>query len=178
MSDVRESRLRSAEELKAEFDGAFARAIDAEDARRRTEDFLAITVDEDRYVLRISEIAGLYVDRKIVPLIRERRALLGLASFRNVLAPVYDLRVLLGHSPHAPPRWFVLVRAAEPVALAFDGLEAQIRVDVANVTADVAATDRFVAGAVAFEGKTRPLVAMTSVLAALGDASESERTSR
>ncbi|MEO8796627.1 MAG: chemotaxis protein CheW [Polyangiaceae bacterium] len=177
MSAARETRLRSAEELKAEFDAGFALAADA-GRNAVTEDFLAIRIGEDAFALRLSEIAGLYVDRKIVPLLCERRALLGLATFRNVLAPVYDLRVLLGYSPQKPPRWFVLVRAAEPIALAFDGLDAQIRVGVGSISEGSSQADRFIVGAVAFEGSSRPLVAMTSVLAALGDASESERTDR
>ncbi len=177
MSAARETRLRSAEELKADFDAGFALAADA-GREVVTEDFLAIRIGEDAYALRLAEIAGLYVDRKIVPLIRERRALLGLATFRNVLAPVYDLRILFGYSPQRAPRWFVLVRAAEPIALAFDGLDAQIRVGVGSVSAEPSQVDRFVVGAVAFQGTSRSLVAMTSVLAALGDASESERTAR
>lgn len=177
MSAARELRLRTAEELKADFDAGFALAADA-GGDVITEDFLAIRIGEDPYVLRLSEIAGLYVDRKIVPLIREHRALLGLATFRTVLAPVYDLRILLGHAGQEAPRWFVLVRAAEPIALAFDDLEAQIRVRAGSVSEGPSQADRFVVGAVAFEGKPCPLVAMTSVLAALGDASEFERTDR
>ena len=121
----------SAEDLRREFDAAFARppASGIEDEER----LLAVRVGGDRYAIRLAEIAALHADRTIVPLPSPLPELLGLAAFRGDLAPVYDLAALLGHARRAEPRWLVLSRSTPPVGLAFDVFDAQLVVRTARI---------------------------------------------
>ncbi len=122
------SERQTAATLKREFDGAFA-ALPSSIAA--TEDFLAIRVAGDRYAVALAEVAGLHADRKVVPLPSRAPDLLGVAGLRGVLAPVYDLRLLLGYAGGSTPRWLLLTRA-DSVGLAFDQFEAHLRVDRAE----------------------------------------------
>jgi purine-binding chemotaxis protein CheW len=124
--------------LRREFDAAFAEA--ARDEKAGLIDFLSIRVAGDAYAVRLADVLGLHADRKVVRVPTRTRELLGVAGFRGVIAPVYDLRVLLGypvsaaHSTEAAPRWLILARGASPVALAFDRFEAQLRVEQSAVS--------------------------------------------
>ena len=82
--------------LRAAFDRSFAEAADA--GRAPHLDFLAIRVAGDPYALRLSEVASLHVDSKRVRAPSLLPELSGLASFRGVLTPVYDLAALLGYA--------------------------------------------------------------------------------
>jgi chemotaxis signal transduction protein len=83
-----------------------------------TEELLGIRLDTEAYALRLSEISGLFADRKIARIPGSAPAQLGIAGFRSEILPVYDLQALLGHRPTASARWLVLAAAA-PVAFAF-----------------------------------------------------------
>ena len=107
-----------AAELRQAFDRSFAKAPRDEEAP--TEAFLSIDAADDPYALRLAEISGLFVDKKVTPLPSGAPDLLGLASFRGVLVPIYDLRVLLGYPAGPRPRWLVLTTPKMPVGLAFD----------------------------------------------------------
>src|SRR4029079_4392633 len=82
--------------LRAEFDRGFALAPSAGGADG-LEGHLAIRVGGDSCAPRLADLLGVYVDRKIVPLPSSVPTLLGIASFRGVLIPVHDLRLLLGY---------------------------------------------------------------------------------
>ena len=118
-------------ELRAAFDRSFAEPARLDVAVR--EEFLAIRLATQAWAIRLSEIAGLFVDKKITRVPGGHAALLGIAGFRGAILPVYDLAIVLGHpregvaSVVATPRWLV-VAAAAPVALAFDAFERQLRV--------------------------------------------------
>lgn len=152
-------------------------AFDASFTSRQTleapalEDLLAIRVGSQPYALRMSEIAALHLDRKFVPLASHMSEMLGVAAFHGVLAPVFDLRVLLGY-PHGPtPRWAVLARTPDPLALAFDLFEAHLRVpaeDVFSETPEHKGTrQRHVRGAVRTADVVRPLIHVASIIEAL-----------
>jgi hypothetical protein len=115
----------SAESLKQTFDAAFAAppAVD----RQAAESFLALAIDAHAYAIRVREVTGLVVARKIVPIGSPIRGMLGLAGIRGDLVPVYSLPALLGYAQEdAAPRWFVLCRAAVQVALAFANFDGYV----------------------------------------------------
>lgn len=77
--------------------------------------------------LRLAEISALHVDLRIAAVPTPRRELVGVATVRNVVVPVYDLAQLLGdRGPGTASiglRWAVLVGAQDPIALAFETFE-------------------------------------------------------
>lgn len=125
MSDQPADLGGRAAELQAMFDSSFARARNFDDSP--TEDFLAIRLGAEPCAIRLAEITGLYADKPITRVPGRVAALLGIASFRGVILPVYDLAMLVGYPPSAAPRWLV-VAASVPVALAFDGFDQHLRI--------------------------------------------------
>jgi chemotaxis signal transduction protein len=114
-----------AAELRLAFDRAFAEPVRADTTLN--EDLLAIRVETQAFAIRLSEITGLFADKKITPVPGSHAALCGIAGFRGAVVPVYDLQILLGHSSASTPRWLVIAAAA-PVALAFEAFEGQLRI--------------------------------------------------
>lgn len=108
--------------LRADFDQAFATA--PREPGPDPTGMLAIRIAGEPYALRLAQIGGLHADRRIMGLPSPVPALRGVASFRGQIVPVYDLALLLGHTRSAAPRWLVLVRGAQALALAFDQFEA------------------------------------------------------
>ena len=122
----------TAEELRREFDAAFA----APSVARSTEvaSFLALRIGDDEYALRIEEIRGFSAARKILRLPSATHALLGLAGIRGVVLSVFSLRSLMGYArADERPRWFVLCGAAAPIALAFDDFDGYLEVPRSDV---------------------------------------------
>jgi chemotaxis signal transduction protein len=117
--------------LRREFDRSFAIARQA--VGTASENLLAVRIGGDRYAFRLSQIGALYADRPLTPLPSPVAELLGLASFRSELAPVYDLGALLGYGPRSTPRWLVLAAPPQPVGFAFDLFEAQVAVPVDRI---------------------------------------------
>ncbi len=156
----------SAAELREEFDRSFAAAPVV--ARVVFDGFLAIRVGGDPYAVRLSDIASLHHDRKVVPIQSAVPELLGLAAFRGIMAPVYDLRALLGYAGGPAPRW-LLLSGAPPVGLAFDLCEAHLRVARENVsgTETEGSIRRHLDGAVHGAEATRPIIRIASVLEAI-----------
>jgi len=116
---------RRAAELRAAFDRSFAAAA-AQAAP--SEAFLAIDVAGDPYALRLAEIAGLHADKAVTALPGSPPDLLGVAGFRGVLVPVYDLRALLGYAAGPPARWLAVARGKARVGLAFDRFDGHFAV--------------------------------------------------
>jgi len=113
--------------LRREFDAGFAEAPRSANAAQ--ENLLAIRVGPDGYALRIHDIGGLHVGKPIVPMPTPITELIGMAGFRGRAAPVYDLAGLLGYPLQSAPRWMVLARGPEPVALAFEKFEGRFSID-------------------------------------------------
>jgi purine-binding chemotaxis protein CheW len=111
--------------LRHDFDRAFAEPIRFD--TRSTEDLLAVRIGPQAYAIRLSEISGLFADKKITPVPGSHAALRGIAGFRGAIVPVYDLQTLLGHANAQTPRWLVIAACA-PIALAFEAFEGQLRV--------------------------------------------------
>jgi chemotaxis signal transduction protein len=173
------SRLAGrAAELRSAFDRAFATALRGDAVSKA--DLIAIRVGGEACAIRLSEVAGLFADRKITPVSGSKAALLGIAGFRGALLPVYSLAALLRGSASialtpraraATPalRWLV-VAAAAPLALAFDAFEGHLRVAAdairprqANQSAQQFAADFIRTGDI-----VRPVIALSSAIAALG----------
>jgi purine-binding chemotaxis protein CheW len=124
MSDASYVSERAAE-LRRDFDHAFAEPIRSDIASK--EILLGIRVGGQPYALRLAEAAGVHASKKITPVPGSSPALRGIAGFRGVLLPVFDLHILLSHSNGEAPRWLVVASAA-PVALTFSAFEGQLRV--------------------------------------------------
>jgi chemotaxis signal transduction protein len=154
--------------LREAFDRSFADSGQAATTQSIDESFLGIRVAEDPFALRLSEIAGLYLDRQIMPLPSPVRELLGISGFRGALAPVYHLGLLLGYPAGPPCRWLAVVRGDCLVALAFDLFETHLRIPADQVApADGAGTAGLVQGLIAAPRPVRPIVDVSSVMQAI-----------
>jgi purine-binding chemotaxis protein CheW len=166
MSNAPSSLADRAEDLRRAFDRSFA-----EEVRRdvvQTDDFLGVRIGSEPYALRLSEIAGLYVDRAVTRLPSGAPALLGFASFRGSIAPVYDLHLLLGRASAMTPRWLVAARGSS-VAFAFEMFERHLRVPRAGLVAhgDSQPSQPFIKEFASIDGLVRPIVHLPSVLDAI-----------
>lgn len=113
-------------ELRRVFDETFA-LPPPQPAQARTE-FALVVAGGQRYAIRMSELAGLEVNRKIVPMPEGPRGLLGLSAVQGQLIPVFELAVLLGAGARGgAPRWIALHRSQELVGLAFDEFQGSCR---------------------------------------------------
>jgi chemotaxis signal transduction protein len=117
--------MQRAAEMRRAFDRAFAEPVAFDETLK--ENFLAIRVGAQACAIRLSEIAGLFADKKVTRVPGGHKALRGIAGFRGSMLPVYDLQILLGLGETQAPRWLVIAKAA-PIALAFDVFERQLRV--------------------------------------------------
>jgi chemotaxis signal transduction protein len=125
MSETLSGITKRAAQLRLEFDATFAEPVRLDTTLK--EDLLAVRVDTQAFAIRLSEITGLFADKKVTPVPGGHPALRGVAGFRGAIVPVFDLQTLLGHGNAQAPRWLV-VAAAAPVALAFEVFEGQLRV--------------------------------------------------
>ena len=148
-------RLVTAAELRRQFDGEFASKRIVAPVLH---DMLAIRVAGHPYAVRLSELAGLYVDRKITPLPARRTDVLGLAGYRSGFVPVFDLARLLGHPAASGPRWLV-VAARAPIGFAFDQFDGHVRVEAEKIVS----TDGTEA-VLREPGLPRPLIAVTRLV--------------
>jgi purine-binding chemotaxis protein CheW len=160
--------LASAAALRRRFDESFARPAGSTAERR--EEMLAIRVAGEPYALRLSEVAGLRADLKIVPVPSPAGPLLGIVGVRGSMAPIYDLAALLGHPPVAAPRWVAFARAQQFVGLAFETFESYLCVAEDSLAADGAEepgtvrTRPQVRGTARAAGLLRPIIHMPSVV--------------
>ncbi len=118
--------------LREAFDASFAAPPRA--AESAPVDFLAVRIGGDSFALRLSETAGLFADRKVMPVPTTVAEFRGVSGFRGVLVPIYDLGALLGYPPSDAGRWLVLA-AGGMLAFAFDVFEGHIRVAADGITA-------------------------------------------
>ncbi len=83
------------------------------------------------YAIRLRDVRGLMGGRAIVAVPSPAPALLGIASVRSEIVPVYDLAGLLGggapDAGAAARPWLLLVHAPAPAALAFARFDGHAR---------------------------------------------------
>jgi purine-binding chemotaxis protein CheW len=165
MSNTAISISERARDLRRDFDRAFAEPIRGEPPQ---EDLLAISVGGQPYALRLQEIAGIFVDKKITSVPGSTAAQRGIAGFRGAILPVYDLQVLLGQSIAETARWLVIAAGA-PVALAFEVFERQLRVAPDDILPKSAGSETaaFAREFVRTRAHVRPVLHLPSVIAAI-----------
>jgi chemotaxis signal transduction protein len=163
MSDDRLRFSNQVAEMRDAFDRSFTEARPPEPPPE--EDLLAIQIGAKPYALRLSEISGLFSDRRITPLPGSAPTLLGLAGFRGAIVPVYDLAALLGHPPTETTRWLVTASGV-PVAFAFAVMVGYVRVAREAIVAQATAQDerRHVQEFARTPELVRPIVHLPSVL--------------
>ena len=133
------------------------------------EDLLSVRVGDDVFAIRLSEVTGLHADKKITRVPGGDPALLGIAGFRGAIHPVYGLAILLGRQVEVEPRWLVIAAAA-PVALAFDGFDGHVRVESETIRpCDASAKDQpYARDFVPVQQLVRPILHLPSILDATG----------
>jgi purine-binding chemotaxis protein CheW len=113
-------------ELRRAFDETFA--LPPPQRPQAQIEFVLVVAGGERYAIRMSELAGLEVNRKIVPLPGGPRGLLGLSAVQGQLIPVFELAALLGAGARGgAPRWLALHRSQELIGLAFDEFQGSRR---------------------------------------------------
>lgn len=150
-------------ELREAFDRSFAQTPIAEAVA--VESLLAIRVGLDPYVLRMTEVAGLFADKKVTRLPSPVSELSGIAGFRGAVLPVYDLASLLGYPRPASPRWLVVI-AVSPVALAFEEFDGYVthREEAIAQEPQTGTRGGHVREVVQAGGFVRPVISLASVL--------------
>lgn len=148
--------------LREDFDASFARLPPSVESE--LVDFLIVTAAANHYVLRLSEVASVHVDRKVTPVLSPLPELLGLADFRGLLTPIYGAAALLGRVADREARFLVVVRHAQPIGFAFAGLERHLRVAPSELALDDVAEDPFTSGAVRLEGRMLRILRLTALV--------------
>jgi chemotaxis signal transduction protein len=155
--------------LRSAFDRAFSAPLRPDGAAKQ--DLIAIRAGDEACAVRLAEIAGLFVDRKITPVPGGQAALVGIAGFRGALVPVYNLRHLLGIPGTQTPRWLVIAAAA-PMALAFDAFEGHLRASADDIVPRQSGGQgqSFAPNLIRTPTLMRPIIDLACVVAALGAA--------
>jgi purine-binding chemotaxis protein CheW len=158
---------RTAAELKRAFDESFAAPVP--EASAAPISLLLVRIGTGRYALRMADLTGVEVGRRIVPLPAEDPALLGLAGIRGRLVPVYCLHTLLGYDRlREPPDRFVLCGRAEPVGLSIDEIEGHVYVSPAELhSSDAQATQEHLREVLIRDEVARGVLDVPSILAAI-----------
>jgi chemotaxis signal transduction protein len=152
-------------ELQREFDRSFAEPPSA--GKSTNHDLLAIRLDQQHFALHLSEIAGLFAGKKIAPVPGASDFLLGIAGFRGIIAPVYDLQRLLGCPAIRDPRWLVMAASAS-VGFAFAGFDGQLRIPVSAITPQQNGDTRsLTSGVVQHDGVLRPIIELSRAFKAI-----------
>jgi chemotaxis signal transduction protein len=168
-----ESMGATAATLRQHFDEAFAAPTSS--MTEPLEDLLAIRVGSDPYALLLSEIAGLHVHAKIVPVPSPVPQLLGIVGIRGMMVPIYDMAALLRYPLEANSRWFVLAWAPHPVGFAFETFESHLQVSQASLAGTngedpgTGGTVQHMRGTVRAAGALRPIIHLASMLEMIGD---------
>jgi chemotaxis signal transduction protein len=166
MSESREVSHR-AEELRRSFDRRFAEPLTVETLAMV--DLLGVRFGDDAYAVRLSEVSGLFADRKIIPIPSSISALLGIAGLRGGLVAVYGLRALLGYPPTSDsPRWLML--AGSDIGLAFEHFEGYLRAPRSAISKSEGATSKASAReTLQVESGSRSILQLSALIEAINE---------
>jgi purine-binding chemotaxis protein CheW len=162
--------------MRREFDAAFA--APAKPAQGELHRVLAIRVGRERLAVRLDELDGLQATRKIVALPASARGLLGIIGIRGRLLSVYHLASLIGAGPgDGPSRWLLVARGAEPVAFAFEELEAHLVISASELrpTRGGEGESEHIAGVLERDGVVRGVIDISLVMATVARLSRDGR---
>lgn len=157
------------EALRREFDGRFS--MPHETSRETTDDYIAIRVAGDAYLLRLQDLAAVAAKRTIVALPVRRPECLGLIGHQGTPIALFALRGLLGYGPSsAVPRWTAVLRNSAAAALAFDEYDGLARLAGSDLTPlGAAAQRRFVSGGARWSGQPRLIVDIPAIVKSLAE---------
>jgi purine-binding chemotaxis protein CheW len=150
-------------EMRRLFDESFSLALPEE--LKAPEPMLAISLEGERFALRLHEIVGLAASReKIVPVPSRVPELLGLTGIRGVVVPVFSLARLLGFdSEHGRALWLAFCGERQsPIALAFEGMDGQFEVASTEIFACEEGGHRYVKATVRDGTTLRGLISIPS----------------
>jgi chemotaxis signal transduction protein len=171
IQDASSPEKRSAA-MRAEFDQSFAAPRSA--PHTSAVELLAIRVAGQAYALRLSEVGFVAANRRVVRLPSPQPTLAGLSSVRGMIMAVYDLGAILGHPRNPSPRWLIQASRAEPIALAFEAFEGQLRVDAGQIAMSERPADPaharggvVVHQIVGLDGPARSLIDVSAVIATI-----------
>jgi purine-binding chemotaxis protein CheW len=165
MSDSPSGLTDRAQQLRSAFDRSFAAPAHLDTTPK--EDLLAIRSGSQLLALRLSEIGGLFADKKITRIPGRIATLLGIAGFRGAILPVYDLGMLLGQAKGKAARWLVIAASA-PIALAFEEFDGHLRISKdAIVPQEAGERESYVRESARVEGILRPILNLSSILDAI-----------
>lgn len=168
-----------AAELRSAFDRSFAEPLRA--AANDRVNLLGIHVGGDAYAVRLSEITGLFIAKKIVSVPSPAAEFLGLAGLRGSIVPVYCLGALLGYEKSSePPRWLMLAGAGNMMALGFDVFDGHLRVARPAITrqAEGERARKYVHEFSHDQDLVRAIVSLPSVLDAIGQQAQQARPTK
>jgi len=166
MNDTSSRLVDRSAALRHAFDRSFAAPAQIDTTPR--ENLLAIRTGSEAGAIRLSEIVGLFADKKITRVPSQVAALLGVAGFRGAIVPVYDLHNLLGHPMTKTARWLVIASGA-PVAFAFEVFDGHLRISRDAIMRQEASeqTRRYVGEVARTQDGIRAIVDLPSILDAI-----------
>jgi chemotaxis protein methyltransferase CheR len=159
--DVVQARLDA---LRRTFDLGYSEPQREREAE--PEDLLALELAGHPYAVRIRELLGLYIERRITALPDAPPELLGLAAALGELVAVYDLASLLGYARGDDSRFLVLGKGRS-IAFAFGTLNGHVRVAKTLIAASELARDAWLTEVVREPGQTRPIIDLSGISTAI-----------
>lgn len=166
----RELKLRSAADLREEFDSAFAKAF-ASGIVEGEEGIIVVVVAGRRHAVRAADVVSATTDKHVESLARRVPPFVGLAYSHGTLVPVYDLAHVLFGTTSSRARCLMFVEGPVLAAFASDGIERMARVRVEPRDGEA-----FVRGSVSVADESLPLIDLKSVSRAVVVVAAKERS--
>lgn len=156
-----------AAQLRREFDGGFQ--AEAKTAHAKTIDLLVIRLGDRDYGMKVEGVEAVVKGKRVTALPGSAPDFMGIAGFRGALVGVYDLASWLGLKRKSG-EWLLLVRTGQSqrVALVFDSLEGQLRLEEAEFL--TAESSEFVKSHVQLESRVLPVLSLPSLLERFAEA--------